>query len=85
MQHQIIGTIVEAKRQLWFKVNTKPVRTDSFDGAIFPYIVKIKYIVDGTDYFKRHWVQASITPPSIGSTVKLIYDDRKPSKAKICK
>ena len=76
MQHQIIGTIVEAKRQLWFKVNTKPVRTDSFDGAIFPHIVKIKYTVDGTDYFKRHWVQASITFMMTGSRQKPKYANK---------
>ena len=80
---ETIGTVISASRQWWLKINTKPVRTHALDGAIFPYVVKIKYTVDGTDYVKRQWIGAGKPVPAVGSRVKLFYDDRRPSKAKM--
>ena len=78
-----IGTVISASRQWWLKVNTKPVRMGTMDGATFPYIIKIQYTVDGTDYIKRQWINAGNQVPAVGSSVRLIYDANKPSKAKI--
>ena len=78
-----IGTVISSSRQWWFKVNTKPVRMGTMDGATFPYIIKIKYTVEGTDYIKKQWISAGKTVPAIGSTVHLSYDAVKPSKAKL--
>ena len=46
---ETMGTVISASRQWWLKVNTKPVRMGTMDGATFPYIIKIQYTVDGTD------------------------------------
>ena len=42
-----MGTVVSAAKQWWLKVNNKPMRTHALDGAVFPYIIKVKYTVDG--------------------------------------
>ena len=80
---ETIGTVISASRQWWLKVNTKPVRKGTMDGATFPYIIKIQYTVDGTDYIKRQWIGAGKPVPAVGSSVKLSYDSTKPSKAKM--
>ena len=80
---ETIGTVISVSKQWWLKVNTKPVRMGTMDGATFPYIIKIKYTVDDKDYIKRQWISAGKPVPSEGSSVKLFYDKEKPSKAKV--
>ena len=77
------GTVISASRQWWLKVNTKPIRMGTMDGATFPYIIKIKYAVEGKEYIIRRWIGAGKPVPRVGSSVKLFYDSEKPSKAKI--
>lgn len=77
------GTVISASRQWWLKVNTKPVRRGTMDGATFPYIIRIQYTVNGTDYIKRKWIGAGQPVPAVGSTVRLSYDDDKPSKVNV--
>ncbi len=80
---ETMGIVISTSRQWWFKVNTKPIRMETMDGAIFPYVIKIQYTVNGTDYIKRQWISAGKQVPAIGSSVKLIYNADKPSKARI--
>lgn len=75
--------MVAVQRQWWLKINTKPVRKGTLDGAIFPHIIKVKYTVDGKEYFKRKWIDARNTVPSLDSPVTVVYDESKPSKSKI--
>ena len=82
-QRETMGTVVSAARQWWLKVNTKPVRTGPSDGAVFPHIIKVTYTADGAAYSKRKWIGAGNPVPGIGTAVKVIYDEEKPSKAKI--
>ena len=77
------GTVVSVSRQWWLKVNTKIVRVNTFDGATFPHIIKVKYTADGNDYFKRKWISAGAPVPQIGNGVTVIYSENKPSKGKI--
>jgi len=77
------GTVVSVAKQWWLKINTKPVRLHPLDGAIFPHIIKVSYTVDGVEYTKRKWIGAGIFVPSVGSSVKVIYCESKPSKAKV--
>ena len=82
-QRETMGTVVSVIKQWWLKVNTKPVRTGPLDGAVFPHIIKVSYTVNGTEYSKRKWIGAGSPVPGIGTAVKVIYDEEKPSKAKI--
>ncbi len=77
------GTVISVKRQWWLKINTKAFRKGTFDGAIFPYIIKVKFVVNDIAYFKRKWINAGDPVPDINSTVTVIYNESKPSKAKI--
>ena len=83
MDKETIGTVLSIAKQWWLKVNTKSVRTGSLDGAIFPHIVKVEYVVDGKTYTKRKWIGAGQVVPAIGSKLTVLYCSNKPSKAKI--
>lgn len=83
MHKETIGTVIAVKKQWWLKINTKPIRAGSLDGAIFPYIIKVKYMVNGNAYTKRKWIHAGNAVPSVGSSITVLYCESKPSKAKI--
>ena len=83
MNKETIGTVLSVSKQWWLKVNTKPVRSGALDGAIFPHIIKVQYIVDGKTYTKRKWIGAGIEAPAIGSKLTVLYCSGKPSKARI--
>ena len=83
MDRETTGTVISAARQWWLKINTKPIRMHSMDGAIFPYIIKVQYTVDGHTYTKGKWIGAGKPVPSVGSPVTVLYCENKPSKAKV--
>lgn len=83
MMLETTGTVLSAARQWWLKVNTKAVRFGPMDGATFPYIIKVRYTVDGVDYIKRKWIAAGAYVPFEGSAVKVLYEQGKPAKAQI--
>ena len=83
MDKETTGTVVSVAKQWWLKVNTKPVRMGVLDGAAFPHIVKVQYVVDGTTYMKRKWIGAGQTVPAVGSELTVLYCSNKPGKAKI--
>ena len=83
MDKETIGTVLSVSRQWWLKVNAKPVRMGSLDGATFPHIIKVQYVVDGNTYTKRKWIGAGKAVPDVGSKLTVLYRSGKPTKAKI--
>ena len=83
MDKETLGTVQSVARQWWLKVNTKPVRMGAMDGATFPHIMKVQYVVDGNTYTKRKWISAGKPVPAVGSELTVLYCSAKPSKAKI--
>ncbi len=83
MEVKTTGTVIEAKKQWWLKVNRKPVRMHALDGAEFPYMIKVEYTVSGTTYTTRKWISAGDPVPEVGSTITVLYDPNKPSKVKL--
>lgn len=83
MDQQTTGTVISVAKQWWLKVNRKPMRLHALDGATFPHIIKVEYIVDGKAYTKRKWINAGDPVPTVGSSVRVMYNSDKPSKAKI--
>ena len=83
MDTQTEGIVVSVKKQWWLSIRTKPLRTGPLDGTIFPYIIKVKYTVDGKDYSKLVWINAGLPVPEVGSKVQVKYNSDKPSKAKV--
>ncbi len=83
MDRETTGTVISVSKQWWLKVNTKPVRLHALDGATFPHIIKVSYTADGIEYTRRKWIRAGHPVPDVGSTVKVIYSEHEPSKAKV--
>ena len=83
MEREATGKVISVSKQWWFKVNTKAVRKGPADGAVFPHIIKVSYIIDGTEYVKRKWIGAGIPVPAESSSVKIIYEEGSPKRAKI--
>lgn len=83
MEQEIDGYVVSVKKQWWLKINTKSFRKGPLDGAIFPHIIKVRYIVRDKEYTKKKWINAGKHTPCVGDTIKIVYDESKPSKAKI--
>ncbi len=83
MDKETIGTVLSVAKQWWLKVNTKPIRTGTLDGATFPHIIKVQYTVEGITYTKRKWIGAGKEVPAVGSRLTVLYRSDKPTKAKI--
>ena len=80
---RVTGIIISAKKQWWLKVNKKMIRKGPLDGAAFPYIIKVKYEVDGIEYTKRKWVGINYPIPVEGDTIELAYEEGSPGKVTI--
>lgn len=83
MDMQTTGTVIAVKKQWWLKINRKPIRMHALDGAEFPYIIKVEYHVDDQKFIKRKWINPGEKVPTVGNGVTVLYDNVKPSKAKI--
>jgi len=83
MDRETTGTVISVAKQWWLKVNTKAIRMGPLDGATFPHIIKVQYVVDGNTFTKRKWIGAGKPVPSIGSKQTVLYAADKPSKAKV--
>ena len=83
MDKEITGTVVSVAKQLWLKINTKAVRMGPLDGAIFPHIIKVQYVVGENTYTKRKWIGAGKPVPAIGSKLTVLYSTDKPGKARV--
>ena len=53
------------------------------DGAAFPYIIKIRYTIDGKDYTCRKWIGVGEKVPNTGDPIRLFYNEEKPSKVRV--
>ena len=84
MYKETTGKVVAVHKQWWLKINAQILRTHPLDGASFPHIIKVQYIVNGKQYCKRKWINAGQAVPCIGFFVTVEYDENKPKKAKIC-
>ena len=82
MDKRIDGTIVSVTRVTPFDkyrlVNGKVC-------ICYLYVIKVKYSVDGKDYFKkRYWGYCdSESTPLIGETLPVTYSEKNPKKAKV--
>ena len=83
MDKETVGTVLKVAKQWWLKVNTKSVRAGALDGATFPHIISVQYVVDESTYVKRKWIGAGKAVPAVGSKLTVLYCSDKPSKARI--
>ncbi|MCM1298687.1 MAG: DUF3592 domain-containing protein [Firmicutes bacterium] len=74
------GTITDINRCWWFKINTKPVRTDSMDGAVFPNIISFSYKVNGCEYNGKKFIGINTRRLQKGDKITVYYDGDKPCR-----
>ena len=77
------GTILSTKKLWWLKINKKAVRKGPLDGAAFPYIIKVKYEVNGKEYIKTKFIGTNYPVPVVGDTIQLAYEEATPNKVKV--
>lgn len=77
---QALGTVTEVSTCYWFKVNTKPIRRHSWDGAVYPHIIRFSYEVDGKTYSGKCWVPWTVRCPVKGEQITVFYEETDPQK-----
>lgn len=77
---QTQGVITEVKTCWWLKINTKPVRRNTFDGALFPHIIHFTYTVGGQAYWGKRYVQWNKRCPQKGEKLTVYYEKENPVK-----
>ena len=83
LNKEIKGTVVKVSKQWWLKINKKVIRLHALDGAEFPHIIKVKYVLDGNEYYKNKWINPGKYVPQLEEEVTVIYNETKPKKAKV--
>ena len=76
----VAGTITAVSRCWWLKINTKPVRRFSGDGAVYPSIITFSYQVDSTSYVGKRYIPYHCRVPQTGETIAVFYDPENPKK-----
>ena len=82
MEKQINGTIVSVRRVTPFQ---KYLLKNGKFYVGYSYTIKVKYSVDGKDYFKkRYWGYCdSESTPMIGERLPVTYSEKNPKKARV--
>ena len=77
---QTEGVVTEVKTCYWLKVNTKPVRAHSLDGALFPHIIRFTYRVGEREFSAGRYVNWNLRCPRRGERIRVYYDEAAPEK-----
>ena len=77
--HRVYGTITSSRECRWIKINTKPVRADSLDGAVFPHIISFQYEVNGVSYGGSRYVSWTERCPSVNERICVYFDPANPA------
>ena len=77
---QTEGTVIDVKPCWWLKVNTKPVRRNMFDSAVFPHIIHFTYCVNGQTYTGKRYVNWNKHCPIEGEKITVYYEADRPDK-----
>lgn len=68
------AVVTNVTRCGWLRINTKPVRRYSGEGALYPHIITFRYRMCGTEYGGKHWITWRKQPPAKGTEVQLYID-----------
>ncbi len=80
MSQETIGKIIKVKKLWWLKINKKPIRTTSLDGAIFPSSLQVQYSVNDSEYVGKKIVAWDDSLTQVGQDVIVSYNEDKPQK-----
>lgn len=76
---QTEGIVTQVKTCWWLKVNTKPVRRNMFDGALFPHVIHFTYTVGGRTYQGKRYVNWNKRCPQKDEKLTVYYEKEKPA------
>jgi len=76
--HTAVGTVTDVKTYRFLKVNTKPVRMGTLDGAAFPHRITFRYSVAGREYRGSRVLAPSTGSPGVGAAITVYYDPDAP-------
>lgn len=74
------GTVTRVDTCYWFKVNTKPVRRYSGDGAVYPHIIHFTYTVGAQEFTGKRFVNWNRRSPVKGETITVYYETENPAR-----
>ena len=74
------GTVTEVRTCYWFRVNTKPVRRYSGDGAVYPHIIHFTYCVNEQTHTGKRYVNWNKQCPMKGEKITVYYEPDRPDK-----
>ncbi len=77
---ETVGKIIKVKKLWWLKINKKPIRTTSLDGAIFPSSLQVQYRVSGKEHIGKKIVTWDNSFTQVGQEVIVVYNEDKPQK-----
>ena len=77
---QTVGVVTDVKTCWWLKVNTKPVRRNMFDGALFPHIIHFTYCENGLTYTGKRYVNWNKNCPLKGEKITVYYETARPDR-----
>ena len=77
---ETVGKIIKVKKLWWLKINKKPIRTTSLDGAIFPSSLQVQYSVNDNEYVGKKIVAWDDSFTQVGQDVVVSYNEDKPQK-----
>ena len=78
-----IAKVTSVKTCWWIKINTKPIRTNTMDGAVFPHIIYFTYSVDNVEYNGRKFINYNLRCPNVDEEIIIFYDKNNPGKCLI--
>jgi len=74
------GTVTDVYRCWWLRINTKPVRRFSGDGAVYPHIITFEYQADGMSRIGKLYIPVRYRVPSKGEKIEVYLDPDDPLK-----
>lgn len=77
---QTEGVVTQVKTCWWLKVNTKPIRRNMYDGALFPHIIHFTYTVGGQNYRGKRYVNWNRRCPQKGEKLTVYHEKENPAK-----
>lgn len=74
------GIVTKVSTCYWFKVNTKPFRRFSGDGALYPHIIYFTYTANSQKYTGKRFVHWNRRCPIKGEKLTVYYEPDSPQK-----
>lgn len=76
----VAGRVTDVYRCWWLRINTKPVRRFSGDGAVYPHIITFEYQVDDALHIGKLYIPVRYRVPCKGEKIEVYLDPDDPHK-----